>query len=317
MRKTGFLFVVVCLTLASGCQPEAGSNRNVPQSSTGQIVAVSVPLQEFTQVLIGDSVTVDFPAGDHADPRNYRPDRESIATMQSADWVVTNGTGATYANWLVTVSLPESRMIPTATKGLSLKDYIAVEDVRIVHSHGPEGEHSHPTMVSRTWLNPMVASKQVKYLSTRLQDAYGAKKNDIVQNEKKLQKQFGELEQLLDQFRGQAPDFVVSATHELKFLTQSLKWNDIHLNLESGLATEECQSTIQAKLKEGNVKSGASVQGLFLVPKSMGKLCENETQVLENLGLIKVEIDMIDKPGASYFERMNANLLKIKDSLER
>jgi ABC-type Zn uptake system ZnuABC Zn-binding protein ZnuA len=88
--------------------------------------------------------------------------------MQVADLIISNGSAAPYAKWLQTSSLPSERLIEAATRGLSLSDFISVEDIQIVHSHGPEGEHSHPTMVSRTWLGPKVLGKQAAFIEQQL-----------------------------------------------------------------------------------------------------------------------------------------------------
>ena len=88
--------------------------------------------------------------------------------MQHAGLVVANGRGAEVAKWLETVSIPDSRLCNSATRGLALADYIAIEDLRMVHAHGPEGEHSHPTMVGNTWLDPAIAKKQSAYIAQEL-----------------------------------------------------------------------------------------------------------------------------------------------------
>ena len=116
-------------------------------SPTKRIFAVSYPLQFLTRSVAGEEIEVLMPYGKDEDPKTARPSRDAIAEMQSADLIVANGTGATYVGWLATVSLPDSKVVNTATRGLSLKEYIAVENASIVHSHGPEGEHSHLSLI--------------------------------------------------------------------------------------------------------------------------------------------------------------------------
>ena len=145
----GSLAFVGCVQDAEKASGTVGENLD----SDFRVVAVSYPLQYLTGRIAGDLVAVDCPVPlGVEDPSQWKPSREAVLAMQSADLVIANGVGADYAKWLPKVSLPGSKLCRTATKGLSISDYIAVEDVSMVHSHGPEGEHSHPTMVSRTWL---------------------------------------------------------------------------------------------------------------------------------------------------------------------
>ena len=151
-----------CLGLILGCGKtvEPGFTKPKPAAAlVNQVVAVSYPLTFITEQIVPDVVGVVFPAAGSAAPRTWKPDRKSIGKMQAVDLIIANGTPAPYAKWLTQVSLPESKICNTATKGLLLRDYIAVEDVTITHSHGPEGEHSHAMMVSRTWLDPSMAKK--------------------------------------------------------------------------------------------------------------------------------------------------------------
>ena len=61
------------------------------------------------------------------------------------------------AKWTETASLPESKLVDTSS---SLKDRYLVEESAVVHSHGPEGEHSHDVLVATTWLDPTLAVQQ-------------------------------------------------------------------------------------------------------------------------------------------------------------
>lgn len=315
MSAIGIGLALLAVTLG-GCEQAGNPSQETSQANTGnRVVAVSFPLQEFSQFLLGDQFTVECPAAASDNPRSWRPERAEIADMQRADWIVTQGTGASYAKWLVTVSLPDAKTIATATKGLSLRDFIAVEDVRIVHSHGPEGEHSHPTMVARTWLNPIVAKKQVKYLSERFQKAYPGKAEEIRQRQSELDEKFDALQSIVEEIRTAGSKEVISATFELKFLTKSLAWDDTHMNLEDAPSHEALETSLRETLEKLNAGSGFNTQRLLLIPQSMNSLATQMDPFLQQQNLRSVEIDFIDTVGDSYFQRMEANLQRIQKAI--
>ena len=103
-----------------------------------KVYVVNYPLQYFAERIAGDQVSVVFPAPPDGDPAFWNPDVETIAAFQAADLILVNG--ATYAKWLKTASLPKSKMVDTSRSFAA--DYIEIKD-DAVHSHGPEGEHSH------------------------------------------------------------------------------------------------------------------------------------------------------------------------------
>ena len=222
-----------------GCQPgdgdEGPSLRSTSTGDTGakrQIVAVSYPLEYLTQRIAGSEMEVrcPVPAGERAS--QWRPQRAEILAMQHADLIVANGVGARFAKWLDSVSLPDSKICNSATKGLALADYISVDDVRLVHSHGPEGEHSHPTTVAYTWLNPLIASKQADYIATELARIDPAHKEIFSANLQALKQDLTELAEAfkeLPQSPGDQPLVILSVNPDLKFFSQAAGFQDHHL----------------------------------------------------------------------------------------
>ncbi len=222
-----------------GCEPGGGDEGSSPRPTSTvdpgtkrQIVAVSYPLEYLTQRIAGSEMEVrcPVPAGERAS--QWRPQRDAILKMQHADLIVANGVGARFAKWLDTVSLPDSKICNSATRGLALADYISVDDVRLVHSHGPEGEHSHPTTVAYTWLSPLIAGKQADYIATELARVDPAKKEIFSANLQALKKDLTELAEafkVLPQSQGDQPLVVLSANPDLKFFSQAAGWQDHHL----------------------------------------------------------------------------------------
>ena len=297
--------IAAALLTFSSCQrlPSTGEqagSADTTSVSEPRIVAVSYPLQYLTQRLIGDKVTVELASGDQP-PLTWRPDRQAIASMQQADLIVANGTGASYVQWLVTVSLPDNKRINTATKGLSLSDYISVEDVRLVHSHGPEGEHSHATMVSRTWLDPKMAIKQATYLAKRLKEQYPDAADSIDSQLKSLRMELEAIE--IPDLSGQ---MVLSADHELKFLSRAADLADVHLKLSADSDAAALAAAMQQTQADNAETKPANV---ILVPDYLASQLETTWKdIVAEQQLTPIVIDTLDMPDErDLLSRLQAN----------
>ncbi len=303
--KSLLLSLTAALLAVAGCQysgapGEHSTAADSASDSTPRIIAVSYPLQYLTQRLIGDRITVELASGDLS-PLTWRPDRRAIASMQQADLIITNGTGASYAPWLVTVSLPDNKRINTATKGLSLSDYISVEDVRVVHSHGPEGEHSHATMVARTWLDPKMAIKQATYLATRLKERYPDAAESIDSHLKSLRAELEAIE--IPDLAGQV---VLSADHELKFLTRAADLSDVHLNLSAESDAAALAAALQ-QTQAGNAET-KSANGILIPDYLASQLETSWKEIVAEQQLTPIVIDTLDIPDErDLLSRLQAN----------
>ena len=232
LKALQYFLVISALALAgcnSGSTPQQTFQPPTKKMTTKKVVVVSYPLQYLVQRIVGDAIEVSLPIPKGAAPQSWRPDRESISEMQSADLIFANGTGATYAKWLTTVTLPASRVQNTAQRGLSLKDYIAVEDITIVHSHGPEGEHSHPTMVARTWLDPAIAKKQAIYIADQLKSVYPEFADGFDSNLSSLNGELDEISQTIEQIKSEDSPVILTATPRSKFFSRAIAKSDHHL----------------------------------------------------------------------------------------
>ena len=115
LKSTRSLLALACMVVTlffGGCSNESKVD-NAPQKEqqrTNRIVAASYALQYLTQKLVGDEIKVEFPASDSPDPKSWSPSVKDIASMQRADLIVVNGNGAPYAQWLVHVTLPDSKI---------------------------------------------------------------------------------------------------------------------------------------------------------------------------------------------------------------
>lgn len=194
----------------------------------GTVYAVNYPLQYFADLIAGDDLAVVFPVPADVDPAYWEPTVEDLVAFQSADLVLLNGAG--YASWLKEASLPRSRLIDTSK---TYKDRLIASEESAVHSHGPEGEHSHGGKFSfTTWLDMSLAREQANSIKAafirrwpELKDGFEVRHQELDANLKALK---GKLAEAFTPLRGK-PVFTshpvyqyLARAHELE--TTSFHW---------------------------------------------------------------------------------------------
>ena len=145
--KIQFAFTAIICLIALGCSEKSQakkSNRN----GLPVVVATNAPLHYIARQLAGNQIEVSFPVPSDVDPADWQPTADEILAMQRADLILANG--ATYEKWMGNASLPESKIVNTSS---AFKDnWIETAD-GIVHSHGPDGAHSHIGTAFTTWID--------------------------------------------------------------------------------------------------------------------------------------------------------------------
>ena len=226
-RHIGLVLLVLSVVL-SGCNSRNGPEKSTTPDKSFRVVAASYPLQYFAQRIATDKIRVEFLVDSDTDPREWSPSVKQIQDVQTADLVIVNGPGAAYAKWLVRVSLLDSKICRTAN-GFSTDDYFMIKDYQIVHTHGPEGKHSHAYMVPYTWLDPMIAKTQAESIASALCETYPELASEFLANLDGLQK---DLDQLAADFKeSSSGGLVVTSSPDAKFLTRALGLDDRHLFL--------------------------------------------------------------------------------------
>ena len=332
-RRRSFYFqaAIICLLIAVvGCETSTDGQRGSPDKLSNQkigkptIFTVSLPLEWATAQIAGDFADVQCPAATTDTPDRWRPDRATLAKMQSADLLICNGTAAPYANWLQTSSLPSSKMVEAASKGLSLADFISVEDIQIVHSHGPEGEHSHPTMVSRTWLSPSVLSKQATYIEQQLSKRFPDQATAFGNNLATLTAKLDSLSKDFETPESAPAIKCLSATPELKFLTRFTRVEDRHFNWKQETTVEQAKTDFENRIREvsvtGQDAEKASAQpnaqksaAVILFPARLNSLASKLDDALSAKGYQTISIDLLDQKigDQDFLTRLRANLSAI------
>lgn len=307
-----WLFLATVLVLcAVGCKNEPESNRFAEQpKQSRRIVVASYALEYLTQRLVDDSISVEFPGSDASDPQEWEPSVEDIASMQRADLIVVNGRGAEFAKWLVRTTLSEKK-ICASCDDIPLGSLISVSDFRIVHSHGPEGEHSHAFMVPHTWLEPTVAAAQAKTIAERLADIYPGMKATIESNLSQLLVELDELESLLPDSESESIA-IVSSSPELKYLTRAAGFSDLHLLWFDKLYKADSASTLKQLGKLVSDSQAVAVVCGGAPIKELETFCEETDIAL-------VRVDLLEKQPATgdFLSSMRDNinrLLQLRDS---
>lgn len=164
MLRMALLFLALASLLASlvGCGPATPS---APIRAPGQKIRVFAPnpaLASMVRDLGGDEVELVTPWEGAGDPAYWRPTPEAIRQIQSCDVIVLNG--AAYEPWAAQAALPRARTVDT-TAGVRKQ---LIEVAGETHSHGPEGEHTHATTASTTWLSPALARAQAEAIAGAL-----------------------------------------------------------------------------------------------------------------------------------------------------
>ncbi|MBY0586766.1 metal ABC transporter substrate-binding protein [bacterium] len=143
-----------------------GCGRNVPGDNLSKpaepllIYVDNFPMEYFTTRIAGPLAKVIFPVPAGRDPAYWKPTTVDIEAIQAADLVVLNG--ADYSNWSKKITLAPSKVIDASRP---FKGRFLYPEDAIVHSHGPEGEHSHAGLASFTWLDFDQAIEQSKTIA--------------------------------------------------------------------------------------------------------------------------------------------------------
>lgn len=153
------LACIACGPNQPGVEPETA----VDVTERLRVYVVNYPLLYFAERVGGRDVEVVFPAPSDEDPAYWQPTASTVSAFQNADLIVVNGAG--YAKWVAQAALPSSRLVDSSS---SFRDRYIINEGAIVHSHGPEGEHSHGDTAFTTWLDPELAIEQAKAIRDAL-----------------------------------------------------------------------------------------------------------------------------------------------------
>ncbi len=161
------LILLCCFLALNGCGQADSPAPSAPakEQTVPVIFTVNYPLAWAAEQLAGNAATVVFPAPADVDPAFWEPDIETIVAYQQADLILLNGAG--YAKWVTRASLPQNRLVDTSA---AVADQYITEQTGPVHSHGPEGAHSHGELAFTTWLDLELYQAQVDAIARALEE---------------------------------------------------------------------------------------------------------------------------------------------------
>lgn len=233
------------ITLAVACGGEAPpqdreENPRQPAVSGAAVLSiftVNYPLQYLAERIGGDLVSVELPVPAAEDPAYWRPSAEQIADYQSADLILLNGAG--YAEWLSLAALPQSKLVDTSA---AFRDrYIPLEEGP-VHSHGPEGEHSHRGFAFTTWLDPTLAIEQARVVLSAFVTARPEHRQAFEGRYDELERDLMELDSALKAATSRLLDVPVLFSHPVyQYLIRRYDLDAESVHLEPGEAPTEEQ----------------------------------------------------------------------------
>ncbi len=157
--------ILLCFLGLHGCGQADSPAPNAPaeKQTLPLVLTVNYPLAWAAEQLVSDAAEVVFPAPADVDPAFWEPDLDTIAAYQQADLILLNGAG--YAKWAARASLPQNRQVDTSA---AVTDQYITVQTGPVHSHGPEGEHSHGELAFTTWLDLNLYQAQVDAIAEAL-----------------------------------------------------------------------------------------------------------------------------------------------------
>jgi zinc transport system substrate-binding protein len=159
------LLVLLSLLSVAACgQQEPDNTRSdAALAALPRVATVNYPLAWAAEQLCGDTAEVYFPAPAGIDPAFWQPGSEELAAYQQSALIFLNG--ANYARWVAKVSLPTNRLRDTSR---GFVDRLIEVDSGPLHSHGPEGDHSHGEQAFTVWLDLELLRQQVESMAVAL-----------------------------------------------------------------------------------------------------------------------------------------------------
>ena len=320
------LTLLLILALISGCPNfdssgpnPANLNQSDHTSHEPLVIAVVYPLQYLGQRIVGDTMTIGCPVPAGQSASHWRPGRDDILQMQRADLIIANGPGAKLATWMDTASIPDAKICNSATRGMSLRDFIAVEDAALVHSHGPGGEHSHSTTVPYTWLDPAMADAQAVYIAQELSRVFPVHAPTFRENLDRLQEDLATLSRQLKSISSSAGDetaTVYTANPELKFFTRAAGLKDQHLQWFEAPSAETAATDLANRLSKDDQARVLTVDEKTVLLSTYAVTPELEKS-LTKLGVVWVQMDLLDTQPLSDAFQSEDYLSVMQKNIER
>jgi zinc transport system substrate-binding protein len=241
-RPAGPLLVLsIALVLAtSACSessPERAGAVNEGEGERLSIYAVNYPLQYLAQRIAGGHADVALPLPGDIDPAFWSPSPDEVAAFQGADLILLNGAG--YAAWVKQASLPRRKLVDT---GAGFREQWIAKAGSPLHTHGPEGEHSHAGWAFTTWLDPELAILQARAIEQALGAVLPERAPEFRANLEALAADIAELDTALEQTASRIGRAPILFSHPVyQYLERRYGLNGRSLHWEPDVAPAESE----------------------------------------------------------------------------
>lgn len=156
--RTQMLTVIAIILAILGCGNDDTTAPTVSQPAA-EVVVTTAAFAQVCQSMLPDSISVVL--------ISKRPDTEQIRRMQSSSLILVQGNGC--ESWLATLTLPRSIVFESTAV---IKGALITRQGVVKHQHGPSGADDGSPVLTSTWTDPSLFSKQVEAVSNRLIDAF-------------------------------------------------------------------------------------------------------------------------------------------------
>ena len=264
---------LICL-MALGCSEKSAAKKS-DRSALPVVVTTNAPLHYMASQLVGNKIEVSFPVPSDVDPAYWQPTANEIMAMQRADLILANG--ATYEKWMRNASLPESKIVDTSAA--FKENWIETAD-GVVHSHGPDGAHSHAGTAFTTWIDFDQALQQAIAVKASLLRLAPNEADTINGNFKNLEYDLKLLDELMTNAAKSIGDQPLIVSHPVyHYWTRRYKLNthSVHFEPAETPAAAELE-----KLKKMLVNHPAK----FIIWE--GQPSEENVKLLQGMGLTSI-----------------------------
>ena len=325
MKRRGLMALVLStmvipsiLFLLSGCDQSSSGSKNADvfeqlqqKTLAKRIAASSYSLVAMTESIVGEDYEVWMPA-----KADKIPTADEIRRLQSSDVLLTNGLGAAYATWLPMVTLDRQKIFETTKDSFELSDYIQVHEHQIVHSHGGEGEHSHPWMVPHCWLNPRLALLQGQEVCDKLCDLYPEDAEPFRTNYKLLESSLQEAVQdaaACQELLKAKKALLLLSDPRLKHFGRAVELDADFLLWFEPQEMQAAKQQLQEMIAQESEGQKADGQHLLLWARAPGP---NECELMS--GLKWIQLDLIESPHSEkgFARRVKDNFKRLADGIE-
>jgi zinc transport system substrate-binding protein len=166
------LLPLLALLYLVGCG-ESGPDSSSAETAIAElprVATVNYPLAWAAEQLCLDTAEVYFPVPPGVDPASWQPQLEELAAYQHSALILLSG--ADYARWVAKASLPANRLWDTSR---NFSADLIETSTGPVHSHGPQGDHSHGEQAFTVWLDLNLYRQQIETMTEALREILPAR----------------------------------------------------------------------------------------------------------------------------------------------